>query len=174
MSQYYIWGTATFSSDKMNGDYADLICVIDDKARWNILRAYQLVENFPKKSDVMVQVPCGFYIPAVSKELKEDIGDGWELVIRKDNPWPAREPLALSSTFQDCSYDATKCLPDPDRESYIQVWKTYVVIHERYVLFYALANEVGYEDTELSWEAWGGSNFNTKDLLKALDLEHLI
>ena len=174
MSQHYIWGTATFSNDKMNGDYADLICVIDDKARWNILRAYQLVQNFPKKSDVSVQVPCGFYIPAVSEELKEDIGDGWKLVIRKDNPWPAREPLALSSTFQDCSYDATKCLPDPDRESYIQVCETYVVIHERYTLFYALANEVGYEDVELSWEAWGGSDFKTKDLLKALDLEFLL
>ena len=100
MSQYYIWGTGTFSHDKMNGNHADLICVIDDKARWNILRAYQLVENFPKNSDVMVQIPCDFYIPAISEELKEDIGDGWELVIRKDNPWPAREPLALSSTFK--------------------------------------------------------------------------
>ena len=181
MSQYYIWGTGSFSSDKMNGDYADLICVIDDKVRWNILRAYQLVENFPKKSDVMVQVPCGFYIPAVSEELKEDIGDGWKLVIRKDNPWPAREPLALSSPFQPYSYDATKCLHYPNTAeeqrcpfAYIEVWKAYVVIHERYVVFYALANQVGYEDVELSWEAWGGSDFKTKDLLKALDLEFLL
>ena len=174
MSQHYIWGTATFSNDKMNGDYADLVCVIDDKVRWNILRAYQLVENFPKKSDVRVQVPCGFYIPAVSEELKEDIGNGWELVIRKDNPWPAREPLSVNRRLQDCSYDATKCLPCPDTEAYIEVCEAYVVIHERYVLFYALANEVGYEDVELSWEAWGGSDFNTRGLLKALDLEHLI
>ena len=120
----------------------------------------------------MVQVPCGFYTPAASEELVEDIGAGWELVIRKDNPWPAREPLSF--TMQHCSYEATKCLPYPNAETYIEVWKAYVVIHERYTIFYALANEVGYENVELYWEAWGGSNFNTKGLLKALDLEHLI
>ena len=158
----------------MNGNHADLICVIDDKARWNILRAYQLVENFPKNSDVMVQIPCDFYIPAISEELKEDIGDGWELVIRKDNPWPAREPLALSSTFQDCSYDATKCLPCPYTESIYSSLESLCRYTRKVCTLLRTSNEVGYEDTELTCETWGGSDFNTKDLLKALDLEFLL
>ena len=120
----------------------------------------------------MVQVPCGFYIPAVSEELKEDIGAGWELVIRKDNPWPAREPLGHLPFKIVPTMQQNVCLTQIESHIF-RSGKPMSLYTKGMTLLRTCYTKSAMKMSNFHGRR-GGSDFNTKDLLKALDLEHLI